>query len=243
MKFLVEASTTVEHIKAMIHTKTGVPKELQRLIFDGKQLEDSRTVAEYKIQNESTLHLVQRRPMAGAGSEASRRDSTPAPLEMDPNELDPKFDIVYPAVDDGKVYRRGNEPYRLPYGWRRMAMKILGLYDDDKWLGYDTDSWPVAFFSPGKNAEGRRMSEAGYAEADAKLPFNKGIYLSPHAEVAAPYAIKCVIDDVEYQMLFQCRVNPRYLQKLNAGRYFVLPRDSDVRPYGFLLKKTVAKEK
>jgi hypothetical protein len=86
------------------------------------------------------------------------------------------------------------------------------------------------------------MSDAGYAEADAKLPFTKGIYLTPHAEVAEPYAITCVIGDVAYELLFQCRVNPRYLQKLNAGRYFVLPREADVRPYGFLLRKTAAKK-
>lgn len=242
----VTGANSIAEVKAAVEIKANIPARDQRLMFGGKPLEDHHTISGLRVSPSATIFLVVR--TRGGGPD----------FQLDLNELDPNYNYDFTnQPNDRKVYMRGGKQYQRPYGWKRFAVKVLGMYGSDTWLGPNgirteqaQGEWPVSYH--GTNMESAKAIMGKGYKIGPRARFGKAVYSSPSLEmVERYYAAEFRFKGNTWKIALQNRVNPapdRLIiiptdQTGHGAEYWLSPKQDsdesvhDVRPYGILFKK------
>ena len=161
-------------------------------------------------------------------------------LYIDNDLLDPSFDYDFTNINDGATrHMRGGYQYKRPCGWKRFALRVLGVYGDDKWLNSNIGGdWPVSYHGiqlsdqPAKDSPNEKTRQI----------FGKGHYSSPSVLVAQKYGTEFTFQGVKYSMVLQNRVNPhttRMIPQSETGdldEYWITANAEDIRAYSICIK-------
>ncbi|CAG8536217.1 uncharacterized protein OCT59_005864 [Rhizophagus irregularis] len=224
----VDTSITVLEFKNVICAKFGTVIKMIRLIFNGKQLNDDKTLTSYNIQKGCTIQVLSK-VVGGHDFYVIR-----------PDLLDPSYDRDFTNIsDNGETFLRGMELYRRPYGWKRFALNVARRYGSDAiWLGSvgtSSREWPVSYHGTDvDNAE--QIAREGYRnERGVRFSYGTGIYSTPEISIAERFATQFERQNARWKVVFQNRINPVRLSKYNNT--WLVPEDDDIRPYGLCIKR------
>lgn len=219
------------------------------LIFGGKQLEDLKTLAEYKIKKESNIVLTLRLRGGRIHSNAftGTKKYKPSPFKLDPTILDPHYNYDFTHMkDDIRVFHRGGRVYQRPNGWCRIALNVKSKYKDTEWLGgidgkIRRDSrkgeWVPSYHGTRKDMAENIAAKGFDLKLGNRFAYGRGIYSTPNPAIAERYAVVHTFNGGKYKIMIQNRVNMIDTVHVKEMDYFLTASEDNIRPYGLLIKK------
>ncbi|CAG8612655.1 12803_t:CDS:1 [Funneliformis mosseae] len=234
----LNAKTSINQLKNKIYETEGIPPDEQYLNYGLKSLQDHQTLSYYEITNDTTINLSTR-----------LRGGSNTIQVLDRDFLDPRYDYDFTNIKPSGTYTRGNYKYVRPYGWNRMAMRVLNKYSDNSWLGVNNRTnisesvegeWIVSFHGTGKNNVNSIAKDGYLLSKGLRFKYGRGVYSTPDIDWAAKYADIFVYKGENYQVVFQNRVKPDTFDvvSFDSGlKFFISPNDKEIRPYGLCFRK------
>ena len=172
---------------------------------------------------------------------------------LNPSHFDSRGDKIF-STSSSQLFIRGKKNYHQPkQGWVRYGLRVYGVYENDEWMKKDGNSeeWAIGFHGTNQSPEeiittiiktnvilaGPNNGCGGSVSKEGRtIPTGayKGIYFTYDVENC--YKKKIVINGQNYEIAFQCRIQPDHHYDYN-GQVIVSDGPRWVRPYGILLKQ------
>lgn len=231
IKIVVNEGETVINIKKKVEQSQNIKVGDQRLLFKGKEMIDTFIIEDLHIQNNDQFQLE-----VLNGSKYSK-------IFIDPSQFSPSYNFDFTSIIDNPrdAYRKGGHIYYRPCGWRRIALNVLGRYENSVWLGSTNAAgeWSVAYHGT-KMIDSSLVAKYNLSLSNSTY-YGSGIYCSTKIETIVPFCSKYrdPLTGIQYYVVIQSRTDYDHMIPINQNGkpcdLYMVEQEQFIRCYSICL--------